>query len=120
MCCALVLACAPPPEREIVVGMMEYAFLPATIEVTAAERVRLVVRNFGRLEHDFMPDERGRALGLAHVHLGPGASATSEWTAPANPTEIRIVCTVLGHESLGMVGRLVITPRPRPGPAGSP
>jgi len=120
MCCALVVACAPPPEREIVVGMTEYAFLPATIEVAAAERVRLVVRNFGRQEHDLMPDERGRALGLPHVHLGPGASATNEWTAPANPTEIRIVCTVLGHESLGMVGRIVITPRPRPDPAGSP
>lgn len=120
MCCALVLACAPPPEREIVVGMTEYAFLPATIEVAAAERVRLVVRNVGRLEHDLMADERGRAFGLAHIHLLPSASMSSDWTAPANPTELRIVCTVPGHETLGMVGRLVITPRRNPDPATSP
>jgi uncharacterized cupredoxin-like copper-binding protein len=120
MCFALVLACAPAPEREIVVGMTEYAFLPSTIEVTAAERVRLVVRNVGRLEHDLMPDERGRALGLAHIHLAPGANASSDWTAPASPTEIRIVCTVPGHETLGMVGRLVITLRRHPDPATSP
>lgn len=100
--------------------MTEYAFLPGTIEVTAAERVRLVVRNIGRLEHDFVADQRGRALGLAQVHLRPGASVSQDWTAPASPTEIRIVCTVPGHETLGMVGRLVITPRRSPDPAASP
>jgi uncharacterized cupredoxin-like copper-binding protein len=120
MCCGFVLACAPPPEREIVVGMTEYAFVPRTIELMAAERVRLVVRNVGRLEHDFMADERGRALGLAHLHLSPGASMSQDWTAPANPTDIRIVCTVLGHETLGMVGHIVIAPRSRAGPAASP
>jgi uncharacterized cupredoxin-like copper-binding protein len=116
MCCALLIGCAPPPEREIVVAMTEYAFLPPTIEVTAAERIRLVVRNIGRLEHDLMPDDRGRALGLAHVHLAPGGSASNDWTAPAEPTELRITCTVLGHEALGMVARLVVRPRASPTP----
>ena len=111
MCCALFIGCAPPPEREIVVAMTEYGFLPPTIEVTAAERVRLVVRNIGRLEHDFVPDARGRALGLAQVHLAAGASAGNDWTAPAEPVEVRITCTILGHESLGMVARLVVRPR---------
>jgi uncharacterized cupredoxin-like copper-binding protein len=100
--------------------MTEYAFLPATIEVTAAERIRLVVRNVGRLEHDFVADERGRALGLAQVHLRPGASVSQDWTAPASPTEVRIVCTVPGHETLGMIGRLVVTRGPNPDPAASP
>jgi uncharacterized cupredoxin-like copper-binding protein len=117
MCCLLVVGCAPPPEREIVIAMTEYGFLPPTIEVTAAERVRLVVRNTGRLEHDFVPDARGRALGLAQVHLAPGGSAGNDWTAPAEPTELRIICTVLGHESLGMAARLVVRPRPSPAPA---
>jgi uncharacterized cupredoxin-like copper-binding protein len=117
MCCALVIGCAPLPEREIVVAMTEYAFLPPMIEVSTAERVRLVVRNIGRLEHDLMPDDRGRALGLAHVHLGPGASASNDWTAPADPTEVRIVCSIVGHESLGMVARLVVRPRASPPPS---
>jgi uncharacterized cupredoxin-like copper-binding protein len=111
MCCALLVGCAPPPEREIVVAMTEHAFLPSTIEVTAAERVRLVVRNIGRLEHDFVPDARGKALGLAQVHLAAGGSASNDWTAPSEPTELRITCTVLGHESLGMVARLIVRPR---------
>jgi len=117
MCCVLLIGCAAPPEREIVVAMTEYAFLPPTIEVTAAERVRLVVRNIGRLEHDFVPDARGRALGLAQAHLAPGGSASNDWTAPAEPTEVRITCTVLGHETLGMVARLVVRPRASPAPA---
>jgi uncharacterized cupredoxin-like copper-binding protein len=115
MCFVILIACAPPPEREVVVAMTEYGFVPATIEVRAAERIRLTVRNIGRLEHDFMPDERGRALGLTHVHLGPGGSASHDWTAPAQPTELRVICTVVGHETLGMVGRLIVRPR-----AGSP
>jgi uncharacterized cupredoxin-like copper-binding protein len=116
MCCALLVACAPPPEREIVVAMTEYAFLPPTIEVTAAERIRLVVRNIGRLEHDLVPDALGRAFGLAQVHLGPGASASNDWTAPAEPAEVRIICTVAGHELLGMLARIVVRPRASPAP----
>jgi uncharacterized cupredoxin-like copper-binding protein len=118
MCCALLIGCAPPPEREIVVAMTEYGFLPPLIEVTAAERIRIVVRNIGRLEHDLVPDARGKALGLAQVHLQPGSSASNDWTAPSEPTEIRITCTVMGHESLGMVARLIV--RPRGMPAASP
>ena len=94
--------------------MTEYGFLPPTIEVVAAERVRLVVRNIGRLEHDFVPDARGRALGLAQVHLAPGGIASNDWTAPAEPVEVRITCTLLGHESLGMVARLVVRSRGSP------
>ncbi|HJW50234.1 MAG TPA: hypothetical protein VJ726_12535 [Candidatus Limnocylindria bacterium] len=96
--------------------MTEYGFLPPLIEVTAAERIRIVVRNIGRLEHDLVPDARGKALGLAHVHLQPGGSASNDWTAPSEPTELRITCTVLGHESLGMVARLVVRPRASPTP----
>jgi uncharacterized cupredoxin-like copper-binding protein len=108
---ALLLACAPGPEREVSVGMTEYAFLPTTIEVSAGERVRINVRNTGRLEHDFAPDQRGVALGLSHLHLAPGSSASFDWTAPNDPAEVRIVCTLVGHEALGMVARLVVTAR---------
>ena len=108
---AVAVACAPPPEREISIALTEYAFVPATIEVATGERVRLVVRNVGRLEHDFATDQRGRALGLAGVHLAPGASSSVDWTAPADPTELRVTCTVVGHEALGMVGKIVVRSR---------
>ncbi len=107
----VLAACAPPPEREISVGLTEYAFLPSTIEVTAAERVRITVRNTGRLEHDFAPDQRGMALGLGHLHLAPGQTGSFDWTPPTDPIELRIVCTIVGHEGLGMVGTLVVKAR---------
>jgi uncharacterized cupredoxin-like copper-binding protein len=110
-CCAVAIACAPPPEREITIGLGEYAFVPQVIEVNTGERVRFVFRNTGRLEHDFATDDRGRALGLTHVHLAPGASSTLDWTAPSQPTEVRIVCTIVGHETLGMMGKLVVKVR---------
>ena len=101
------------------VGLSEYAFLPATIEVAAGERVRLVVRNVGRLEHDFVAGERGRALGLSASHLAPGTTASQDWTAPTEPSELRIVCSVLGHEPLGMVARLIVRPRTSATPSSS-
>jgi uncharacterized cupredoxin-like copper-binding protein len=91
--------------------MTEYAFLPNTIEVTAAQRVRITVRNTGRTEHDFAPDQRGVALGLSHLHLAPGATQSFDWTPPADPTEVRIICTITGHEGLGMIARLVVRAR---------
>ena len=116
---ALAVACAAPPEREVSVAMTEYAFLPTTIEVTAAQRVRLTVRNAGRLEHDFAPDQRGIALGLSHLHLAPGTASGFDWTPPADPVEVRIICTLTGHEGLGMVARLVVLARATPAPSAS-
>ena len=108
---ALLLACAPPPERTIDVGMLEYAFLPQRIEVRTGERVRFAVKNTGQMEHDFSGDQRGKALGLGHVHLRPGGSGTTDWTAPASAGEVKVICTVAGHEQLGMTATIVVVPR---------
>jgi uncharacterized cupredoxin-like copper-binding protein len=108
---ALLLACAPAPERTIDVGMLEYAFLPQRIEVKAGERVRFAVKNTGQMEHDFSGDQRGKALGLGHVHLRPGGSGSTDWTAPAQPGEVKVVCTVPGHEQLGMTATIAVVPR---------
>jgi len=106
-----LLACSPPPPgREVLIGMVEYGFIPARIEVVAGERVRFVVRNYGRLEHDLSVDDRGRALGLEHVHLGPGGAANKDWTAPAGAATVRVVCSLPGHEQYGMTATLVVTP----------
>ncbi|HEV2012256.1 MAG TPA: cupredoxin domain-containing protein [Candidatus Limnocylindria bacterium] len=96
------------PAREITIAMTEYAFLPNEIEVRAGERVRLTVRNTGRLEHDFAPDPKGAAFGLPHLHLAPGASDSRAWTAPQNLDELAIICTIQGHKDLGMSARVVV------------
>jgi uncharacterized cupredoxin-like copper-binding protein len=108
---AVMAACAAPPEREINVGLMEYAFLPARIEVATGERIRFALKNTGRMEHDFATDERGRALGIDHVHLGVAGTATRDWTAPSTIASIKVICTLPGHEQLGMVAMLVVVQR---------
>ena len=107
----VAVSCAPPPEREITVAMAEYSFAPNTIEVLTAQRVRITVRNIGRLEHDFAPDQRGAALGIAHIHLAPNASQSFDWTAPQDPVEILITCTIVGHEGFGMRAQLSVKAR---------
>ena len=118
LCCtaALVAACAAPPEREVSIAMVEYGFIPPRIEVATGERVRIHMRNAGTLEHDFNAGQKGVALGLGHVHLRPNAAGSFDWTAPATADEIRVVCTVAGHEQLGMTATLAIARRASPSP----
>lgn len=113
---AVLVACAAPPEREVTVAMVEYGFIPSRIEVSAGERVRLQLRNAGVLEHDFSAGQKGVALGLGHVHLKANTTGSLDWTAPATPDEVRIVCTVAGHEQLGMVATLAVVRRGSPSP----
>jgi uncharacterized cupredoxin-like copper-binding protein len=113
---ALLAACAAPPEREIVIAMVEYGFIPPRIEIATGERVRLQLRNAGFLEHDFSAGQKGVALGLGHVHLRPNTTSALDWTAPVTPDEIRVICTVTGHEQLGMTATLAVTRRASPVP----
>ena len=88
--------------------MQEYAFLPNVVEVQPGERVRITLRNVGRLEHDFAPDQKATAFGLPHVHLAPGQSASLDWTAPATPDELLVICSITGHRDLGMTARVLV------------
>lgn len=88
--------------------MTDYAFLPNVIELARGERVRVSLRNIGRVEHDFFPEDRGRALGLKHIHLRGEQNSFFDWTAPAEPTELLVVCSVPGHRELGMTARIVV------------
>jgi uncharacterized cupredoxin-like copper-binding protein len=113
---AVVTACAAPPEREVAIAMVEYGFIPARIELATGERIRLQLRNAGVLEHDFSAGQKGVALGLGHVHLRPNTTGALDWTAPATADEIRVICTVAGHEQLGMIATLAIARRASPSP----
>jgi uncharacterized cupredoxin-like copper-binding protein len=113
---ALLAGCAAPPEREIAVAMVEYGFLPPRIDVVTGERVRLNIRNAGVLEHDFNAGQKGVALGLAHVHLRANTASALDWTAPSTADEIRVICTVAGHEQLGMIATIAVSRRASPSP----
>ena len=105
----VVLSCgSAAPSREIVIAMNEFAFLPDTIEVSPGERVRLTLKNIGRVDHEFAPDQRARAFGVPHIHLGHSESASRDWTAPAKADELQIVCGLPGHREAGMVARIIV------------
>ncbi len=106
--CAVAACGASPPSREITVAMDDYRFLPNVIEIAPGERIRLTLKNIGRQEHDFAPDQRGLAFGVPSFHLGPAASASRDWTAPTTSAEIAVTCTLPGHAQAGMTARIVV------------
>jgi uncharacterized cupredoxin-like copper-binding protein len=109
----IAVGCAPraqqvAPVQEIEVGMTEFRFAPATIEVSRG-RVKFKMKNTGVVEHNFVIPE----LGLRSPNIGAGQGEELEWYIRAQPGRYRIVCDIPGHTEAGMVGTLVVKERPR-------
>jgi len=86
----------------VAVTLTEYKITPAAIN--ASGHVQLNVTNGGTMPHNLsVPD-----LGKATKDLAPGASQTLDLGNPA-PGTYKVLCTIVGHEALGMVGTLVVT-----------
>lgn len=82
----------------------QFRFSPDRIEVAAGQQVTFRVLNRGASAHDLaVPD-----LGVETGQIDPGGEKVITFTAPSNPGEYRLVCTVPGHEQLGMRGTLVV------------
>ncbi len=101
-------------------------FSPASLVVKEGETIRLVVRNSGKLMHEFVLgtlDELGRHAelmrahpGMEHdephmAHVAPGRTGSIVWTF-SRPGEFHFACLVPGHFEAGMVGTLAVTLRP--------
>lgn len=82
----------------------QFRFSPDRIEVAPGQQVTLRVVNRGASAHDFAVP----VLGVETGQIDPGQEKTITFTAPSNPGEYRFVCTVPGHEQLGMHGTLVV------------
>lgn len=86
---------------ELTVEGFEYGFDPDEITINQGDTVRIVFRNTGILAHDWaIPD-----WNLRTPEIDGGQEATIEFTAD-KMGDIRFICTVPGHEALGMVGTL--------------
>jgi len=92
----------PPGPNEVV--MTEYEFIPR--DATVRRGTELTVRNDGQIAHNLTVERSGapdeKLLGTDSF-LG-GRSKTLK--VDLAPGRYRIVCTVPGHEQLGMVGSL--------------
>ncbi len=93
-----------PTARDVTVTLSEYAFTPREITVRPGERIRFVLINAGRLDHEFESDEAG----IEEVVVPPGATRRITWAAPRSPGQYRLVCDLPGHAERGMTGKIVV------------
>ncbi len=125
----LLSACAgtSQPETEITVEATDFAYSPLSISIPAGEPVTLLLKNSGKVEHDFVIDkinvtgvEASEADPAAHHQMGheqpeydlhffarAGETATLKFTA-LEPGTYEIFCSVAGHKEAGMIGKLIV------------
>ena len=89
----------------------EYRIMPQNIEVKAG-RMKLVVRNAGRLTHNLaiqLPDgPGGKPTPIARVAtMQPGQTAEPIKVTLARG-EYRLACTIANHDDLGQYGSLEV------------
>lgn len=90
------------PLGEVV--LTEYRYEPPSINLKVGQKVKLSLRNDGTVVHDFsVPD-----IKFASGDIAPSEKKTVELTFK-KPGIYRILCTVPGHEALGMTGAVVVS-----------
>jgi nitrosocyanin len=90
--------------KEISVESDEFKFAPETITAKKGDKIKITFTNKGSFSHNFsIPD-----FGLESRTITRNESDAIEFTADRVGT-FRIICTVTGHENLGMTGTLTIT-----------
>ena len=123
---ALPLAAGAQSPREVRVEVSDaMRFSPAEVQVRAGERVRFVLVNKGKLEHEFVlgtmahlkqhAKEMNEHAGMkmehrekGEVEVPPGESRTLDWRF-ARPGTVYYGCLEPGHFEAGMVGKVVVT-----------
>jgi plastocyanin len=87
------------------VAMTEYEFVPKNVK--AKHGVELTVRNDGQIAHNLTvtPTESSKELIGTDSFLG---GRSEKLKVDLSPGRYTIVCTVPGHEQLGMVGSLTV------------
>ena len=109
--------------RSIQVGMADnMRFTPGRIEVRLSETVKFVVRNSGRVMHEFVIGTRTENArhaelmvkfpGMEHdepymAHVAPGKTGAIVWTFN-RAGEFEFACLIAGHCQAGMVGTITV------------
>lgn len=95
---------------------------PPVWTVAAGAPFTINLENKGGLEHNwtalkpgveppmpFLPDQHGDLVLLTSSTVPPGQQLSETLTAPTEPGEYIVICTIAGHYP-AMQGRLVVTP----------
>jgi DNA-binding beta-propeller fold protein YncE/plastocyanin len=96
---AFAQTAAPTPSRRtapggegssvIAVVARNVRFEPATLDVTAGQKITFDVENADQIDHNLVSAETG----FQEVILAAGQKKTAEWTAPSKAGTYKIVCT---------------------------
>jgi uncharacterized cupredoxin-like copper-binding protein len=111
---------ARPSDRRIAVRAKEYSFAPHAIAAKAG-KLKITLRNNGRVEHELILLRTNRAPGSLRVEHGRVSEAASvgeisdtragkiaSHTFKLKPGRYLMVCNVRGHYQQGMRGRLTV------------
>lgn len=99
----LTAACGAK-KSDMTVKLMDFAFDPDEIHLRVGQTYKVNLANEGSVVHDFsVPD-----VGFDSRDIAPGENKLVELKF-AKAGEYKLVCTVPGHEVLGMVGKIVVT-----------
>ena len=115
---------AKSAKRSIEVGMADnMRFTPARIDVRQGETVKFVVRNTGKVMHEFVigtKSENGKHAemmvkfpNMEHdepymAHVPPGKTGEIVWTFN-RAGEFEFACLIAGHYQAGMIGTITVS-----------
>lgn len=89
--------------KEVTIESNEFSFSPSQITVEQGQNLKITFVNKGNFSHNFaIPD-----YGIKTNTIAGTETDTIEFVADKAGT-FRIICTVTGHENLGMTGTLIV------------
>lgn len=100
----LLGACSFRSKADVTVKMTDFAFDPTEITVKAGRPVKIELSNEGAVVHDFSVPQ----IKYSSKDLAPREIKLIDVTFP-QAGEYDLICTVPGHEALGMVGKIIVT-----------
>lgn len=103
-------------EIQIIAGEREDGtmyFEPSVITVPAGTKVTFVIKNVGKLDHEFESPEKGEA-GIEEILIPSGRTRRVNWTAPSQPATFPVYCDLPGHRKAGMELTLIVVGTPSP------
>lgn len=119
---ALVLAaCGGDETPTLRVSMSDFKFAPTHWQAPAGAQVTISAVNEGAVDHEWMVvkqdqrieaplDEADRGMAFWAIKLKRDERGEFTFTAPSEPGEYQIICSIPGHLELGMQGTLIVKP----------
>ncbi len=102
----ILTACSVPQTRSFDMIGQDFRFSPDTLRVNDGDTVKI---NFSN--PDVVPHLIDLPAFNQHIALAPGGEFTLEFLADKTGS-FPFVCSVPGHEEAGMVGSVIVEPKP--------